>query len=227
MRVSIHKLQFLRPAIEITDQNPGASIKYAVWKDAINHFLKTGNRNAAISYLNTRFNRFAEHRFDMIDRMHYLKELNSCIDDYESLNLGSILRKENFEFSIGNGIMVYGQVPRVDRGLNNHNFYICFYINEDVDWKNDIKYPLIQSWFADSILKTDRSKVYVGVYNIENKSHEFISYDSIEINKSWQEAEQLSDGLVKISGNKSRSRQSKEDYRQLLESLVNKPQNKF
>jgi hypothetical protein len=197
MRINIHKLHYLKSGNKSTDILQSATIKYSVWKDAINHYLKTRDRNAAISYLNSRFNRFAENRFDLIDRLHFLTELNGCIDDYIQLKMEPHLRKINFEFAIDNRINVYGQVPRIDKSLENDKYYISFYIHDNMGWQHDIKYALIQSWFASNVLETETSKICIGVYNIENNRHEFVCYSEAQIDMAWNEARMLTGNLVK------------------------------
>jgi hypothetical protein len=219
MRLNIHKLQSFRTGIDLPELPHSASLRYAVWKDAVNHYLKTGDRNGAISYLDSRFNRFAESRFDLIDRMHYLTELNRCIDDYNRMNVESFLRKENFEFSINNGVTVYGQIPRIDKDRDKELYYVTFYIRESMDWKSDIKFKLIQSFCAETLIGTKVSNVFSGVYDLETNKHEYISFSQEEINKAWDEAKEIS-YLQAIAGNKGKSKNSFSVRMEMKEQLV-------
>jgi hypothetical protein len=203
MKIHLRDLELARqdPAaylnkIERPKTGFGKRSKGSVFLQAIYEFHKPQNSLAgALEYLTKSFEQFKNNPASL---QIYQDRLITYAHEFEKLGNTMIKPKDNLTLSLPNefrGIAkVYGQISRID--LAPEGYHVWLFERVTRDWRDEIRFPLIQSAYTQSLLQNMFAyddEVKVGVYDFSTSSYTLFRYTEQEI----EEAEKILFGLLR------------------------------
>jgi hypothetical protein len=160
------------------------------WQDAVNEFHKTNNLSLALNYLERSFSHYAITSKNRKSYERYLVSLDEYVKAVKKS--GNIyLKKESIKIPLNSKSMITGRVPVTF--MNNHEgFSLYFFSKISSGWQNELRFPIIQNYFAEEVYGTDLDKVFVGIFSIENNKFFEYSYSMEEIEDAKKELSRIS-----------------------------------
>lgn len=112
------------------------------------------------------------------------------VNNYEEQKLSFLSFHSKIKFTIDEDNILSGEIFRVDKTKDGGFAVTLFWNNQESSiWANELRFPLLQKFYADKYgVTTD--KVQVGIFDFENQSHEYITFDQ----------ESIEDALDELSG---------------------------
>ncbi|MGE3523187.1 MAG: hypothetical protein AB7I96_10005 [Candidatus Dadabacteria bacterium] len=176
---------------DATTQRYGGRSKFQVWQDGIHLYHKINDENEAIRVLTEKM----ENKFITISRSK--KELNMYLDKFDKYlishrNNGYYFNASRKKISIPiyKDVSISGIVPIINMA-SHQGHAIIFFSKKDFDWESQIKFPLIQSYFAEKIFGCNISNIEVGIYCFETDEHHTKSYTKNEIRNALDESRNI------------------------------------
>jgi hypothetical protein len=114
----------------------------------------------------------------------------SYVSNYKKQKLSFLSFHSKIKFTIDEDNILSGEIFRIDKTKNGGFSITLFWNNQESEiWATELRFPLLQKYYADKYgVTTD--KVQVGIFNFENQSHEYITFDQ----------ESIEDALDELSG---------------------------
>jgi len=151
-------------------------------------YHKINDENEAIRILTEKM----EDKFITVRRSK--KELNMYIDKFGEYlishrNKGYYFNasRKRISIPIYRDVSISGVVPIIN--IASHQGHaIIFFVKNYFDWERQIKFPLLQSHFAEKIFGCNISDIEVGIYCFETDNHYTKSYSKNEIDNALDES---------------------------------------
>lgn len=199
-KFSISKLEEARKnprtfalSLKDADEGKGFAIKsmFLDWQRAISYYHNGSDENETIKYFTSAFkNHFKDNSVNAVKLEDHILKLQNYIRDTESKKLFFCDKAKKISIQLTSSLKMTGLIPIVY--LNGRNGYsACFFQKSDGDWKDQLKYPVLQNYVATSLYRCDAKIVQVGIYSFESDEHQLHNFSSKEINNSLVELNEL------------------------------------
>ena len=166
--------------------------RYRYWQYATRKYHNEG-MEAAEKHLMGLFSKFAQNRKS--DRLleEFILYLHTYANDYEELGNEVFKIGDNLKLEINYNNTIGGEIHRLDFRIKG-GYEIYLMIKEDFIWENELRFPLIQHFYAEQ-LGCQYSEIGVGVYCFELGEHVIHKYSEDEIEKALIEVDRISNFL--------------------------------
>lgn len=144
-------------------------------KLAIYKYHATGDADAAREHLRALLGRFANEG----KKLGAEYQLDAYIEWAEREGLIVADRKVRLEFDLGSGILLGGEVSRVDIDLAG-GYRAVLLGAPDPDWRTELRTPLLQRAVARHFDR-DEAEVTVGVQDLDGSSLQAVQFSRVEI----------------------------------------------
>lgn len=171
--------------------------KYADWKNAIYYFHKTKDLAKTLDYFEKFFQKhFKNNRANTKDFEKYTKLIETYVSECKNENLNFVEAKKSIDLLIiKDKLELTGQAPIIY--LNNKLSYsIYFFTKTSKDWEDELRFPVIQNYFAKEVYGVDVSEIEVGVFTLDLGKHLQKSYSKTEIKKAVDELNSIGNTIV-------------------------------
>lgn len=171
--------------------------KYADWKNAIYYFHKTNDLVKSLDYFEKFFQKhFKNNRLNTKDFEKYTKLIESYVTEYKNKSFTFIEAKKKIDFLIvKDKLELSGQIPIIY--LNNRLTYsIYFFSKTSKDWEYELRFPVMQHYFAKEVYGVDSSEIEVGIFALDVGKHLQKSYSKGEIKKANNELKSMGKIIV-------------------------------
>lgn len=75
---------------------------------------------------------------------------------------------------------------------STNDYNVAYYFNEHgKEWRNELKYPLLQIYLADRYFHCDVGNIKIGIYNISNKKFDLHTYEDFELDNAIEEGKYI------------------------------------
>ena len=108
---------------------------------------------------------------------------------YDELNLKFLVSKKLINWQIHSNGILTGNTPWITE--KNGEYFVFHATLSQEDWKDELKYPLIQEYLASYCFNCSVDKINVSVYSVTNNQFEFIKYSKKEIKEAKAEAKYI------------------------------------
>lgn len=198
MKISHSKLEIARTDPKTFKKKVSAAggifrpSRYRYWQYSTRFYHKNeDDRDETVKYLAKLFNGFVQNKKadELLDK--HISYLDAYIDDFKKLQTVPIEIGSRLEINIKNGHLITGEIQRVD--FNMDSGYDVYVMNKkDKDWSNELRFPVIQYYYAQNIFKCEIEEVSVGVFCFESLKHEKNSYSEQTVTEAWKECLNIS-----------------------------------
>jgi hypothetical protein len=101
-----------------------------------------------------------------------------------------IERNPKIELPLGSGVILGGQLSRIDMDPQNGKYRGILLADYSADWRQELRMPLIQKAIAER-LKRDETDIMVGVQHSSGTMLQTHFYSSSDIKTAYSEASAL------------------------------------
>lgn len=98
---------------------------------------------------------------------------------------------KNIAFNIEGDFVLSGEIFRIDKTRHGGYAITVIWKNQESDiWAQELRFPVLQKFYAD-LFGVSTNKVFVGIYDFENVSHEYITFDEETIEDAMKELQDI------------------------------------
>lgn len=161
----------------------GSHGMFAYWQD-VAKLVHTDELTLpeALKELQNKFIRFDDNLRNRSKQSSLLEKLPKYIAQYEKHKFQFIDTKHKMKWDIAEGVRLTGLTPWVVK--NQEGYFSYIFTDATLDWRDQLRFPLIQQYLTGNNIDCDITEMYVGIYCLETNSFDFKSYSSKEI-KMW------------------------------------------
>jgi hypothetical protein len=200
------------PQLETARQNPAAfaiqlaatsgrptfgNSKFMDWQRSAQKYLETRDADEARQYLQLSFR---GHFKDTPRNRRDLKAFTEILDDFVSeiskKKLVFIEGRKNIELSlVQDQLKLTGQIPTIF--MNPSGGYSVFFMHrKDQPWRDELRFPVVQYYFAKRVYGVDLRRVEVGVFDFRSRSFDSEIYSVRRVGRSIRELRSLGRTIV-------------------------------
>jgi hypothetical protein len=156
---------------------------FACWQDTVK-LVHTGELSVsqAIKELENKFLRFDDNVKNKAKQTYLVDSLPKYIAAYNKQKFEFIDSKHQMKWDIVEGVRLTGHTPWVV--FNGKDYYAFLFIETELDWKNQLRFPLFQQYLIDHHIACELQEMNVGTYCLETGKFDFACYSKKEI-ASW------------------------------------------
>ena len=206
------KIKFSLTKLEIARSNPlqfAKSLKsktrgntffnysrWMAWQNAVHEWNKNNSQSGAINYLTNALSNFKIVQKKPKEGGYYIDKLQAYISSHITNGYYSLESKHRVLIDINPIVSISGQIPVINMN-NNSGYSIILLAKEDLPLDSELKFPLLQNYFASKVYGVEVSEVEVGYYNFERERFITKSFSKIKITKALKEVSNIADVILK------------------------------
>lgn len=154
--------------------------KFTRWQNSVNEYHKQNDLSKAINYLEKTFSHRADTAKNRKEVISFIISLDAYVAQFEKKGFTFMKMNERVHIDLNAKVFISGQVP-INYMNNKGGFSVYFFIPQSLGWEAELRFPIIQNYFAKDIYGVKSSKIEVGVFGMDtNKfSQQVFSEDEI------------------------------------------------
>jgi hypothetical protein len=156
---------------------------FAYWQDVAKlvHLQKL-TPTEGIKELQQKFMRFDDTPRNKSKQDHLMEQFVKYCKQYDKNEFAFVDGKRQMKWELYAGVMLTGLTPLV---VHNDDGYYSYLITEKpFEWKEQLRFPLMQQYLADYNIDCDVSEMHVGIYCLATGKFEFKIYSGIELSNT-------------------------------------------
>lgn len=167
--------------LEIARQNPkkfANSLKVALgtkpsffargklvrWQDAVSEYHKRNDLSKAINYLEKSFSNRADNTKNRNEVTRFISSLEAYVKQFTKNGFSIIDFRKRIQIYLNSKVFISGQVPATYMNTKG-GFSIYFFSQDGLGWETELKFPILQKYFAEEIYGTDLDNIEVGIFS--------------------------------------------------------------
>lgn len=170
--------------------------KYMSWQNAVFNYHKSQDERHAIHYLINALLKFKSIQRDKRELQEYIQKLQLYISDHHSMGNYFVESRKRILIDAHPHVKITGQVPIINMNPNL-GYRIYFFSKEVFNWENELRFPLIQYYFAEHVFGCELSELEVGIYCFETSAHYQKSYSKMNVTDALEETLKIGEALNK------------------------------
>lgn len=175
---------------ESSENKFGGYPKSMRWLDAVCVFHKNGDISEAFDALEQALSGrkpTAQHRREL---QTLLKALDNYKNEATKRKLSFIKSREKIHLRVNEEVEIAGIIPLIFMKPSS-GFSAYFISLDNPEWKSELKFPVIQSFVAETVFKSNGEEIDVGYIDYLTGEFSETSFSSSEIIASAQELETI------------------------------------
>jgi hypothetical protein len=171
--------------------------KFMRWQDAVGEFHKQNDLTKAINYLEKSFSNRADNPKNRNEVTRFISSLDAYVSQFKKKEFALLDRRKNIHIDLNAKIFISGQIPITYMNTKG-GFSIYFFSQVSLGWENELRFPIIQKYFAEQIYGLDLNKIEVGVFGTDNDKFSQQIFSNNEIKNAEKELEKIGKILFNI-----------------------------
>jgi len=189
-------VNMLNKSDNLKDSNLYRYSRYMCWQNAALHFHKFNNRRLALQYLEEGLNKFKIIKKTPSLIEDYQDKLDYYISDFKQNNFYFIESRKIINMQLSKELLITSKIPVVTM-IKDKDYFVYFFSIKYYQWEKELKFPILQSHFAESEFGCELSEVNVGIYCYETDVHYQNNYSEKEVKVALDELSELSIYITK------------------------------
>ncbi len=141
--------------------------KFTRWQDAVGEFHKQNDLAKAINYLEKSFSNRADNSKNRNEVIRFISSLDAYVSQFKKKGFTLLDRRKNIHIDLNAKIFISGQIPITYMNTKG-GFSVYFFSQSSIGWEGELRFPIIQKYFAEEIYGVDLDKIEVGIFGIDN-----------------------------------------------------------
>jgi hypothetical protein len=203
-KFSITQLEFARhnasafaKSLTRKDKERGGSYSsFSAWQNAIMRWHKFNDLEDSTSYLRTALDKFAFIRRNEHELVKFMLAFDAYIEKHISEQYVFMESRKRISIPIQPDLYVTGQVPIVNMNISG-GYAIYFFSRNKDEWQDELRFPIMQHYFAKNVYGCDTSQIDVGIYSFNDRKHYRHCYTSKAIERAVAELSDIASKMNK------------------------------
>lgn len=164
--------------------------KFTRWQDSVGEFHKQDDLSKAINYLEKSFSNRADNSKNRNELARFITSLDAYAYQFKKKGFTVLDRRKNIHIDLNTKVFISGQIPIIYMNTNG-GFSVYFFSQSSLGWESELRFPIIQKYFAEDIYGVDFNKIDVGVFCIDNDKFSHKIFSELEIKNAEKELKKI------------------------------------
>jgi len=164
--------------------------KFMRWQDSVSEFHKQNDLSKAINYLEKSFSNRADNTKNRNEVARFISSLGAYVSQFKKKKFTLMDIRKKIHIDLNPKIFISGQIPITYMNTKG-GFSIYFFSQTGLGWEGELKFPIIQKYFAEDIYGTDLDKIEVGVFSTVNDKYSQQTFSEDEIKDAEKELNKI------------------------------------
>ena len=171
-------------------QRGGTHGMFAYWQDVAKQ-LHIGELdvNEGVKELQSHFHRFEDTKRNQSKQAKLLNHFVRYARAYKNEKFSPFESRRRVVWNIIPQIRLTGLTPWIFK--KGELYYAYFCTEKDTEWQSELKFPLLQKYMSDHIIKCDLSALSIGVYCLDTGRFQFKNYSTSEVRRALNETKHM------------------------------------
>jgi hypothetical protein len=156
--------------------------------------------SAGIKELQSKFLKYAINVQNTSKQEKLTDQFIKYFKAYEKMNFEWVDGNRQMKWNMASNSKLTGLTPWVVE--NEKGLYSYLITQNEIDWKNELRFPLFQKYLSDATLKCNLDKLHIGVFNLSTGSFDFNCFSTKQIKETVEETivifNEVTDAFKKI-----------------------------
>ncbi|MEO8665936.1 MAG: hypothetical protein ABI462_10600 [Ignavibacteria bacterium] len=135
------------------------------WQDSVSEFHKQNDLAKAINYLGKTFSNRADNAKNRKEVERFIVSLDAYVSQFKKKRFTIMDLRKKIHINLNSKVFISGQIPIIFMNIKG-GFSIYFFVQGGLGWETELKFPILQKYFAEEIYGTDLDKIEVGIFSI-------------------------------------------------------------
>ena len=181
---------FAQSLLENAKGSPASFGMFGCWQSAIRAMhIEDKTISETITALQNNFLRFNETSANKAKQEKLIRNLVAYEKEFSKYKFEFEEGIHRIKWELHRQVRLTGNTPWVVK--NSTGFFSFFPIEMEIPWLTQLKFPLLQKYIAEEILRCDASNLSMGVYRLNENKFDFKCFDSVEIGEAVKEIKDL------------------------------------
>ena len=164
--------------------------KFMRWQDSVSEFHKHNDISKAINYLEKSFSNRADNAKNRSEVAKFISSLEAYATQYEKKGFILMDSRKKIHIDLNAKVSISGQIP-VTYMNTKGGFSIYFFSQDGLAWEAELRFPILQKYFADEVFGTDLDRIEVGVFSIASDKFFQQTFSAIEVKEAYKELRKI------------------------------------
>jgi hypothetical protein len=171
-------------------QRGGTHGMFAYWQDTAKKFhLGELDINEGIKELQSMFSRFEDTKKNLVKQSGLMNQFVKYTKSHRVEKFTFFESRRRITWNIIPEIRLTGLTPWTFKREDKYYAYFC--IEKNMEWQLELKFPLLQKYMSNHIVKCDLNELSMGIYCLEKGTFEFKCYSALEVRKALSETKKM------------------------------------
>jgi hypothetical protein len=164
--------------------------KFMRWQDSVSEFHKQNDISKAISYLEKSFSNRADNAKNRNEVAKFISSLDAYATQFKIKGFSLMDSRKKIHIDLNAKIFISGQIPVIYMNTKG-GFSIYFFSQGGLGWEAELKFPILQKYFADEIYGTDLDKIEVGIFSTASDKFFQQTFSANEVKDAYKELKKI------------------------------------
>lgn len=167
------------------------------WQDSVSEFHKQNDLSKAINYLEKSFSNRADNVRNRNEVAKFIFSLDAYVTQFKLKGFSLMDSRKKIHIDLNSKVFISGQIPLIYMNTKA-GFSIYFISQTGLGWEAELKFPILQRYFAEEIYGTDLDKIAVGIFSIDSGMFSQQTFSEYEIRDAEMELMKIGKVLFDI-----------------------------
>ena len=160
------------------------------WQDSVSVYHKQNDLSKAINYLEQSFSNRADNLKNRKEVERFISSLDAYVLQFKKKGFTLMDSRKKIHIDLNTKVFISGQIPITYMNTKG-GFSIYFFSQGGLGWETELKFPILQKYFAEEIYGTDLGKIEVGIFSTESDKFFQQTYTDIEVKEADKELKKI------------------------------------
>ncbi len=138
--------------------------KFMRWQDSVSEYHKQNDLASAVSYLEKVFSNRADNSKNRKEVAQLISSLDSYVKEFLKKGFTVMDFRKRIHIDLNTKVFISGQVP-VTYMNPKGGFSVYFFSQGGLGWESELRFPILQKYFAEQIYGTELESIEVGIFS--------------------------------------------------------------
>jgi len=165
-------------------------VKFTRWQDSIGEFHKQSDLLKAINYLERSFSNRADNLKNRKEVIKFISSLDAYAAEFKKKGFTILERRTNIHIDLNAKVFISGQIPITYMNTKG-GFSVYFFSQTGIGWEGELRFPIVQKYFAETIYGVDLNKIEVGIFSTANDKFSQETFSDAEVMSAENELREI------------------------------------
>ncbi len=171
--------------------------KFRRWQNAVGEYHRQNDLSKAINYLEKSFSNRADNVKNRKEVTQFIISLDAYVAEFKKKGFSFQKTNERIHIDLNSKIYISGQVPIIYMNTKG-GFSVYFFSQSGIGWESELRFPIIQKYFAENIYGVELDKIEVGIFDTNKNKFSQQLFPENEIKEAIKELTKIGKIMFEI-----------------------------